>query len=97
MPSFSGGPERGDSFEVIIVDNGSSDNSHPVMENFKETSGLPVRVILNGRNYGFCAANNQGIRAARGAYIALLNNDAEAEPGWLQAMWRELRDGPISA
>ncbi len=45
-------------------------------------------VIRNKGNRGFCAANNQGIAAASGEYIALLNNDAEAEPEWLEAMLR---------
>ena len=46
------------------------------------------QVIRNTENHGFCAANNQGIRAARGTFIALLNNDAEAHPGWLTALSR---------
>jgi GT2 family glycosyltransferase len=82
------------SFEVIIVDNGSTDNSHHIMEEFKKSSGLSVCLIFNARNHGFCAANNQGIHAARGEYIALLNNDAEADREWLHAMWSELRDRP---
>jgi GT2 family glycosyltransferase len=43
-------------------------------------------LIRNTENRGFCAAINQGIRQARGRYIALLNNDAEAEPRWLQEL-----------
>jgi GT2 family glycosyltransferase len=81
-------------FEVIIVDNGSTDNSAEVISEFQQTSFVPVRLIRNERNYGFCAANNQGIAAARGDYVALLNNDAEAEPQWLCAMWSELRGRP---
>jgi len=70
------------SFETIVVDNGSSDGSADLAE------GFGARVIRNTENRGFCAANNQGIAAARGEFIALLNNDAEAEPGWLAALQR---------
>src|SRR6266852_1229532 len=45
-----------------------------------------IRLIRNRENRGFCAANNQGIQASRAEFIALLNNDAEAEPGWLEAL-----------
>ena len=68
-------------FETIVVDNGSSDGSADLAAN-----NFGARVIRNTRNHGFCAANNQGIAAARGDFIALLNNDAEAEPGWLAAL-----------
>ncbi len=47
-----------------------------------------ARVIRNSSNRGFCAANNQGIAAAQGDFVALLNNDAEAEAGWLSALYR---------
>jgi GT2 family glycosyltransferase len=71
-------------FEVIVVDNGSTDGSVEMVK-----SRLPiVRLIQNFENRGFCAANNQGFAAARGDLIALLNNDAEAEPGWLAALAR---------
>jgi GT2 family glycosyltransferase len=69
-------------FEIIVVDNGSGDGSAEMAER-----EFGVRVIRNTENRGFCAANNQGIRAAGGEFIALLNNDAEAEPGWLEALW----------
>ena len=73
-------------FEVILVDNGSTDGSvEMAMHNF--STRFPLRVIRNAENRGFCAANNQGIAIARGSLIALLNNDAEADPAWL----RELR------
>ncbi|HUB31765.1 MAG TPA: glycosyltransferase family 2 protein [Bryobacteraceae bacterium] len=70
-------------FETIVVDNGSTDGSAEVAE-----GEFGARVIRNTENRGFCAANNQGIAAARGEFIALLNNDAEAEPGWLAEMRR---------
>jgi GT2 family glycosyltransferase len=70
--------------EIILVDNGSKDGS--VEMTLAEFPG--VRVIRNLENRGFCEANNQGIAAARGTLIALLNNDAEADPGWLSELAR---------
>ena len=76
------GQQTGVSFETIVVDNGSTDGSADLAEKH-----FQARVIRNGENRGFCAANNQGIAAAKGEFIALLNNDAEAEPGWLAALY----------
>jgi GT2 family glycosyltransferase len=75
------GAQTGEPFETILVDNGSSDGSADMAE-----TEFGVRVIRNRENRGFCAANNQGMAAARGEFLALLNNDAEAEPGWLAAL-----------
>lgn len=76
-------------FETIVVDNGSTDGSAEMAE-----CEFQARVIRNRENRGFCAANNQGIAVARGEFVALLNNDAEAEPGWLAALWRACSNGP---
>ena len=75
--------QSGVAFETIVVDNGSTDGSADMAE-----TEFGASVIRNRENRGFCAANNQGIAAARGEYVALLNNDAEAEPGWLAALLR---------
>lgn len=76
--------------EIIVVDNGSTDGSLAVLEQeFGSGAKFPLRVIKNGENRGFCAANNQGIAVACGEFVALLNNDAEAQPGWIE----ELRKG----
>jgi GT2 family glycosyltransferase len=71
-----------DAFEVILVDNGSTDGS-------AEWAGATfpqVRLIRNQTNRGFAAANNQAIRATDSEFVALLNNDTVVEPGWLQAL-----------
>lgn len=82
-------------FETILVDNGSLDGSVEMAQReFGPRPELRLRVIVNGENRGFCAANNQGIAAARGAVIALLNNDAEADPGWLAALHGALLQSP---
>ncbi|MDD5222757.1 MAG: glycosyltransferase family 2 protein [bacterium] len=68
--------------EVIVADNGSRDGSVEYLEKeFPE-----VRVIRFEENRGFCAAVNAGILAARGDYIALLNNDTRVEKDWLKEL-----------
>ncbi len=79
--------QTGVAFEVVVVDNGSTDGSMELVESeFRSEAGFRLIGIRNAENRGFCAANNQGIAAARGELIALLNNDAEAQPGWLAAL-----------
>lgn len=68
--------------ETIVVDNGSRDGSLELVA--ERWPG--VRRIALGRNLGFAGANNAGARAARGAYLALLNNDARPDGDWLAAL-----------
>lgn len=70
-------------FDVIVVDNGSTDASLAVIARHAATAPFPVRLIRNNENRGFCAANNQGMFASSAPLIALLNNDAEVHPLWL--------------
>jgi GT2 family glycosyltransferase len=81
--------QRGVRFETIVVDNGSTDGSADLAEH-----EFGARVIRNAENRGFCAANNQGIAVAQGDFIALLNNDAEAEPDWLAELHRACSRAP---
>src|SRR3954452_4768161 len=69
-------------FETILVDNGSSDGSDELIE-----ADYPwVRLIRSATNLGFAAGNNTGIRASEARYVATLNNDKMAEPGWLASL-----------
>ena len=73
-------------FDVIVVDNGSSDDSGELVDALAVDFPVPLRLVRNAENRGFCAANNQGFALASSDYVALLNNDAEADPGWLKAL-----------
>jgi len=78
-------------FEVIVVDNGSTDGSPALVEEIARSYPVPLRLLTNSTNRGFCAANNQGISASQSEFVAVLNNDAEAAPGWLSALEAVLR------
>lgn len=77
--------------ETIVVDDGSSDDTTPLVER----AALPnVRVIRLENNQGVSAARNAGIRAASGALIAFLDSDDEWLPGKLAAQRRIIEDDP---
>lgn len=68
--------------EVIVVDNGSRDGSVQLLgRDYPE-----VRTLALNRNLGFAGGVNAGIREARGELLALLNNDTEADAGWLHEL-----------
>ena len=75
-------------YEVILVDNGSKDSSvRLASESFPE-----VRVVQLEDNKGFTGGNAAGLRVAIGEYIALVNNDTRADPGWLENLVRPMRE-----
>lgn len=82
-------------FEVIVVDNGSTDGSREKVEelfaDLQTQSPAPCQthLVRLPKNMGFARACNEGIYNASGDYIVLLNNDVEVEPTWL----RELVEG----
>ena len=69
-------------FEIIVVDNMSSDNSHLQCKKKFEN----IQLIQNIKNYGYCEGNNIGIRHANGDYIIILNPDTIVESDWLKQL-----------
>lgn len=76
--------------EIILVDNGSEPPIKPPFSGFTE-----IMVIRNEENKGFPVAVNQGIRAAKGDVIVLLNNDCIVTPGWADRLINHLEDYAI--
>ncbi|MCX5806885.1 MAG: glycosyltransferase family 2 protein [Proteobacteria bacterium] len=72
-------------FEIIIVDNYSTDNSLTYIKNFVTTEKLneKTKIIPLLKNSGFSGGNLEGLKYAEGKYIALLNNDTEPDKKWL--------------
>lgn len=75
---------------IIVIENASTDNSRAVLE----TYGDQITVLPNSRNLGFAGGVNVGIRYAlehEFQYIALFNNDAVADPRWLEELYNVLQ------
>lgn len=89
------------SYELIVVDNASSDDSPEFLKGFA-AKNPGVRLILNRNNEGFARGNNIGVRASKGEAIILLNNDTVVTAGWLSGLLRHLEDplvgmvGPVT-
>lgn len=81
-------------FEVVIVDNGSTDESVKLIrKNYKH-----IKLVEAGENLGFAVGNNVSLKYAKGKYVVLLNGDTEVEPDWLNKMVafaEEHKDGGV--
>jgi GT2 family glycosyltransferase/tetratricopeptide (TPR) repeat protein/2-polyprenyl-3-methyl-5-hydroxy-6-metoxy-1,4-benzoquinol methylase len=83
-----------EAFELIIVNNGSTQDDTPNYLRALAASDPRVKVISNTENRGFPAACNQGIAMATGRQILLLNNDTVVTTGWLRRMLQALHSDP---
>ena len=77
-----------DNYEIIVVDNGSNDDSVKYLESLK----LNIDVIRNESNETFSAANNQAAKVTKGDYLLFLNNDTEVTTGWLDELMKVVKE-----
>ncbi len=87
---FGGTPEA---FELILVDNGSPDDTRVWAEQ-QARNDPRVHVLPLGENLGFARGVNAGLAAARGSEVLVLNNDAVVTQGWLSRLRAALDASP---
>src|SRR3954470_16023163 len=78
---------------VVVVDNGSTDGT----AEFLAAEHPEATVLATGENLGFAGGVAAGLEAVDTPYVALLNNDAQADPGWLAALVGHLEAHPEAA
>lgn len=83
-------------YEIIVVDNASTDDTPEFLGALTQRQPR-VRVLRNDRNLGFAPAINQGLAAASGEVLVLLNNDTIVTPGWLGRLAGHLVDPAVGA
>jgi GT2 family glycosyltransferase len=82
-----------ETFEVIIVDDGSTDDSPAVLARLSTTTSLRLRTIRTS-NQGAAKARNVGWRSSAAPFVAFLDDDCVAERGWLESGINMLRSDP---
>jgi glycosyltransferase involved in cell wall biosynthesis len=78
-------------FELIVVDDGSTDNSAEVAKNFTD------KVIINTKNCGPAISRNRAIKLAKGKIIAFIDSDCIADKDWLKNILETLKDDEVEA
>ncbi len=81
-------------FEIIWVDNASTDDTLVLLTAWGRDFNLPIQVLKNEANLGFAAANNWGIAVSHAALILLLNTDAFLPPTFLAALLEQAERNP---
>ena len=77
-------------FEILVIDDASTDNSVNIVEEYMEKSDSAIRLIKKSLNTGLADARNTGVRTSRGSYFFVLDADNLIEPSCLQEMYQEI-------
>lgn len=89
-------PPAGDTWELILVDNNSTDDTRQVVENFAQSTRLCVRYVLETRQ-GLSFARNTGIENAHGSLIVFTDDDVTVQPDWLAELAAAFRNSDCMA
>lgn len=85
-----------DGFEVVVVDDGSRDDTPQVLQTLAQQSEVPLRTIRFETSRGPAAARNAGWRAAGAPAVAFTDDDCAPAPGWLRALGAALEGADIA-
>src|SRR3982750_4636717 len=72
--------------QIIVVDNGSTDKTKLVTEEFN------VELVELSRNYGFAVAVNEGLKWIRGEWVLIVNNDVQLQADWISRILTAVRE-----
>jgi glycosyltransferase involved in cell wall biosynthesis len=82
-------------FKVLVIDNASTDHTREIVEDYIRQTIPGNLCYLYEPLTGLSNARNSGVEAARSEYIAFIDDDARAEPDWLEVAWRIIKEeGP---
>ena len=81
-------------WELLVVDNNSSDMTRELVHNLKTESGADINYLFEKRQ-GLSYARNRGIEESHGRIIAFLDDDCIVDPGWLSCLVHEFRSDPV--
>ena len=77
-------PQINNNFEIIVVDNASTDGS----VKYLKQKFSKIKIIESRENAGYAGGNNLGVKNAKGEYILILNNDIIVDKNFLQEIWK---------